>query len=431
MNFSSANQSSRSKQHLLAWFSLLIGAFFYFYEYFIQVSPNIIAPQLMAYFQINATHLSNFTLFYFLAYASMQIPAGVLLDKFGARRLLTLAILCCAVGTLLFAATASFVMAEIARTITGFGSAFALLGTLVIISRSFSQKHFATLAGLLLTVGMSGAICGEAPMAFLIEQMSWKGALHLLGILGIFWALLAFLVIRDPKPSPYVQDSAPTFKQLAINLRSIVKSSKTWLTAAYGCFMFAPTITLGALWGVSFLVAEYQISSTSAAELISLLFIGWALGSPVFGFVSDKLQKRKPLLYLSTIGTLLCTLFLIYDHHISLTLSAILLFLFGFLSSGFILSFSICRELHTFRFSGTALGFMNMMNALGAALIPRLAGMILDYSQKADLHNPLTTFTLNDFKLALSLIPVCLVLSLFILPFIPETHAKSIAKPLP
>ncbi len=426
-----ATTNKMKRLYLIAWTSWLVGAFFYFYEYFIQVAPNVMVPELMQSFQIDAEELSRFTLFYFLAYASMQIPAGILLDKFGVRRLMTIAILFCAVGTFLFATTHLFWMAQLSRAITGLGSAFALLGTAVIISHYFPQRRFATLTGLLLTVGMSGAICGEGPLAFLVSHFNWQQALYLLAFLGIIWSLLAFLVLRDGPQHMhlgYESPNPPTFQQLGQNTLSIITRPKTWITAIYGCFMFAPTITLGALWGVSFLVSAYPgIEKTQAAELISLLFIGWAIGCPLFGYLSDWLQLRKPPLYISTLGTLIASLLILYCP-LPFWLCGVFLFLFGFFSSGFVVAFSICRELHEFRFSGTALGFMNMMNTLGGAFIPLFAGIILDYCAKTNnAHvSSLQNYTLTDFKIALSPIPVCILISALLLPFIPETNAKNV-----
>lgn len=407
---------------MLVWF---IGATFYFYEFFIQVSPNVMVPELMNYFQVNATHLSALTLTYFIAYASMQLPGGILLDRFGPRRLMTVAVLFCAVGSLVFATTKLFAMAELARFVTGLGSAFALLGTLVLTANWFSSRYFATLSGLLLTVGMSGAIFGEAPLAYAIERYHWQNVVYFLGLVGIILALLLWLIVRDRGAPPTTPRKKATLRRVTRNTLNILKSKATWLTAAFGALMFAPTVVFGTLWGISFLTARFDMPRTSAAILVSLLFVGWAVGCPLFGNFSDRLGKRKPPLYVSSVGALLTILPLLYLPHLPYMVVGVLLTLLGFFSSGFVIAFSICRELHSFEYSGAALGFMNMINTLSAAASPVLVAIVMDFASRGEFsgHGP-RVYSSHDYVLAFSLLPIFLTLALALLPLVKETHGK-------
>lgn len=410
---------------LLAWAIWLLGAIFYFYEFLIQVAPNVMAAELMSHFSIHATHLGLLTSAYFFAYMLMQLPAGMLLDKFGPRRLMTVAVLFCAIGSISFATTHLFVMAGFARFLTGVGSAFAFLGTLVLTANWFPAKNFAFLSGLLLTVGMLGAIFGEAPLAYLVIHTSWQSSLQILGVSGIILALVMWLVIRDHHPNKPKQSNNMTLKRLLANTLRVLSDKNAWITASYGCLMFTPTICLGALWGIPFLVTNHGVSKTHAGLLISLLFAGWAVGSPLFGRYSDWLKKRKPPLYIASIGAFFTLLTVMYLPTQSGLLLAILLFLLGFFSSGFIPAFSICRELYPMETSGTALGFMNMLNSFGPAVFSPLVGLILDLSwQGQQTAAGIRHYSPVNYDIALSILPICLLIALILIPFLQETHAK-------
>ena len=119
-----------TQQRSLPWVIWGLGALFYSYEFFLQVSPGVMAHDLMHTFKVNATQLGNLGALYFYAYAMMQIPVGVLLDSLGPRRLLTIAIIICACGAIFFGSAHTFWVAGTGRFLTGLGSAFAAVGCL-------------------------------------------------------------------------------------------------------------------------------------------------------------------------------------------------------------------------------------------------------------------------------------------------------------
>ena len=131
---------------------------FLFYEMGVQVSPSVMAAELMSAFHINAMGLGLMSAFYFYSYTGMQIPAGMLLDRFGVRHIVATALLVCAVGAALFGMTHSMAWGSIARVLMGFGSAFAFVSVLAVADRWFDRKYFAMLAGLAQFFAALGAI---------------------------------------------------------------------------------------------------------------------------------------------------------------------------------------------------------------------------------------------------------------------------------
>jgi MFS family permease len=411
------------------WFILSLASFFYFYENCLQVSTGVMVPELMRDFAIDAAELGNLAAFYFYAYAGMQIPVGVLIDRFGSKRLLILATSVCAIGCFLFGIATSVFEAEIGRLLIGFGSAFAVVGYLKLAATWFDLHRFALLTGLMLTVGLSGSIVGEAPLAILVAQVGWRNSMLILACIGAILLLLIWRFMQDKPPTQSDKSSSatvlPVRKKLFTGLGVVVSNRQSWFVAIYGGLMFAPTSIL-ALWGVPFIMQAHQLERPEAAGTISMLFLGWIFGSPLLGWVSDRLGKRKPTMWVGSLGAMLLMIIILYSHHLSPLWLSSLLFGIGFFSSGFLPSFSIMREISPHYANATALGFMNMLNMVGGAAGQPLVGLILKAFWTGEMHEGVRIYSTSSYHIALTALPVMMGISLLILPFIRETYCRSI-----
>ncbi len=419
---------STAKPGFYSWVVWFTGTLFYFYEFFIQVAPNVMMPDLTRHFGISAVQFGYLATFYYAGYALMQLPAGTLLDRFGARRLIVVATLICAAGSFLTAYANAWFLVELARFATGIGSAFAVLGSFVLAAKWFPTHRFGLLSGLVLTIGMLGAVAGEHPMAVMVEHFGWRQSLNILAIVGVVYALVTWCVISDHK-NPLNQhrvDTTQSFKELLSNVLTIMRQPQPWLLAAYGLLMFTPTLTLGASWGAGFLMAAYQLPVASAGSVISFIFIGWAMGCPLFGVVSDRMRLRKPPLYIASVGGTICLLIMIYVHLPSLWMLDTLMLFFGIFSGAFLSSFSIARELQPPKATGAALGFMNMAQSLGGALLPPIVGIILDILWSGTFQDGGRVYLLHDYRYAFLIMPLETVAAGLLLFFVKETHCVEI-----
>lgn len=415
---------------VLPWFMWGCGALFYFYEFLVQVSPNVMAAELMRDFNFTGNRLGVLSSIYFWAYALMQIPAGILLDKLGPHRLLAVASATLAVGCLLFADAHNFSIALIARFLIGLGSSFAVIGCMKLATNWFPPNRFALLLGLTITVGMTGAIFGERPLRQFIEWYDWRTCMNALSILGALLFLIFFFFVKDQPSSRHsVSHSNQTFKHVIKGLFLVIQSKQMWIVALYGCLMFAPTITFCGLWGGQFIALKCHISLTEATAVISAVFIGWVIGSPLGGGISDKLGLRLPTMIVGALGACISFAMILYIPDLSKFQATSLLFIFGLLSSGFLTSFSIVRESSPAQCVASALGFMNMMNTLGIALAQPLIGLVLDYmwSGQKDAEG-VPIYTLLDFQQALAVLPVILAIAFLLTPFIHETYCRPLNK---
>lgn len=421
----SSEQQRYLSVSLLPWVVWGLGCLFYFYEFLLQVSPSVMGNELMQSFSTDGAALGILAGAYFYSYAGMQIPVGILVDRYGPHRLLFLAALICAFGSIGFGLTNSFLMATVARFFIGFGSAFAVIGTMKLAANWFPSDRFALLTGLMVTIGMLGAIGGESPLALFIHHYGWRESMLFLGVAGLGIAALIYFFAQDRpqhKSNTTLTSSPPL--NLWTTLKCALVNRQLWVVAFYGGLMYMPTPTLCGLWGVPFLTHKFGIDRPLAAAMISTIFIGWAIGSPIWGWISDRVGKRLPPMYIGTIGAILSFAILLYYPSLSLKTATALLFIFGLFSSGFLPGFSIAREVSEDAYCATSLSFMNMMNMVGVALAQPLIGRLLDSSWSGAMENGVRVYTLANFESALTFLLVGMVIALVLLPFIKETHCR-------
>ncbi len=403
-----------------------LSAFFMFYKFAIEVSPSVMTGTLMSEFNIDATQLGNLAACYFYAYLILQIPVGILLDKFGPRRVTTVAILCCSIGSFVFAKAETLLIAEIGRFITGIGAAFAAVNCLKLIAIWFPPKKFAFMAGLMMTVAMLGAVGGQAPLSLFIKLLSWRYAMEGIALIGVILALLFWIVVRDQVASintdkRKIPPKIPVYK----SIKNVLKNRQSWWLSLYSGLAFAPVMVFGGLWGVSFTKDAFNLPEHMAAQAVSLIFIGFAIGAPVFGLFSDWIGKRRVVMFWGTIGALLSISTIIYLPGISAIFLTLLFFLFGFSISSFLLCFTMIREINIPILAATAVAFMNAFNAFFGGLSDPLAGKILDLSWNGLMQDGARVFSVGSYKIAFLIIPIYLTLAIISLYWIKETKPTS------
>ena len=413
------------------WLVWGLGCLFYFYECLLQVSPSVMSNELMRDFVVTSQTLGVLSGIYFYSYAAMQLPGGILLDYFGPHRLLTLATLVCALSTIAFGMTDSFFMACVARLMIGFGSAFAAVGTMKLAANWFPAERFALMTGLMVTIGMLGAIGGEAPLALLVDNLGWRESMIVMGSIGLILAVLLALIARD-KPKDYVAPEhhhpVPEEERLIPSFIALVKNKQLWLVASYGGLIYMATPVFCGLWGVPFLMTKMSLAKATAANYISLVFIGWAIASPLWGIFSNRIGLRKPPMYIGASGALVCSSLFIFAPINSNLLIELLLFGFGLFSAGFLPAFTVAKELCNQKYVATGLSFMNMMNMIGIALAQPLIGLILDKMWQGEMLGTVRLYPLIAYQTALGILPLGMIIALIILPNIKETYCQSVQK---
>ncbi len=408
-----------------AWLIWLLSALFMFYKYALEVSPSVMTETLMKTFSINGVSLGNLAASYFYAYLLLQIPAGLLLDRFGPRKIATAAIALCAVGSFTFAYSNSFLTACAGRFLTGAGAAFAAVNSLKLIANWFPFRLFAFMTGLMMTVAMLGAVGGQAPLSAFIEKMQWRAAIEIIGLGGLCLAVLFWIFVRDQSPDHNREKHiAPAAASFGASVKKIFTNAQSWWLSLYSGLAFAPVMVFGGLWGVSFLSQAFSLSKNLSAQMVSLIFIGFAIGAPFFGWFSDWLGRRKIVMFWGTLASLSSLSLVIYVPSLAFYHLAFLLFLFGFSISSFLLCFTMICEIHTPLLAATAIGFMNAFDALLGALSDPLTGKFLDSVWDGALVEGARVFSVSAYKIAFTTLLIYLALSLLVLLKIKETTPK-------
>lgn len=410
----------------LAFLVCGLAALFYLYEFILQVSPSVMTHELMHDLGINAAQLGVVSAFYYYAYTVMQFPAGLLYDRFGPRRLITIAVVICAAGAFFFSLTDSIMLAKAGRMFMGVGSAFAFIGSLVLLANWFPPKYFALLAGLVQLMSSIGAICGQAPLAATIAAMGWRHAFVGLAIVGLFLAVLVWCFVRD-RPAGHINPTAhrETTAHFLHSLRVICGHPQTWFLALYSFTSWAPITAFAALWGVPYLANVYGISPLEAAAPCVMIWVGIGLGSPLIGWWSDHIGCRVMPLAIASLLGLISTVAILYLPHVSWDMIWVLLFILGLAASGQSLSFGLVRDNNPDDVVGAAIGLNNMAVVITGALLQPFIGYLMQLFWDGKMVDGAPWYSISSYHIGLSILPVCFLVGLITcMLWLKETHCQ-------
>ena len=409
---------------LLPIFVCSLASFFYIYEFTVRIAPSAMVDELMSSFDIHAAGFSLLAAMFFYGYAPLQVPAGLLYDKVGPRLLLSVATFLCALATIAFGFTENIAIAYICRLVMGITAAFAFIGALLVASRWFPPRHFALFAGVVQFMGCIGAIVGLAPIAALTAAIGWRTATFWIAAVGILFALLMWLVIRDyPKGVKPVRSE--THNHCKVRLTEVCASKQTWWIAIYSFTCWAPIDIFATVWGTPFLSNLYHISTTQAAVYVSIIWIGIAIGSPIAGWWSSHINRRcLPMIICSIIG-LISSIIVIYGGTLHPWLMSIALFFLGVSASSQVIAFGAVLDNNRDEVMGTAVGFNNMAVISGGVLLQPLVGFILEAVWNHQMVDGVPYYSISEFHSALIMIPIVCILGIIIgSRLIKETHCQ-------
>lgn len=364
-----------------------IVSFFLFFEMAVQVSPSVMATQLMRDLNIGAFSLGFMSSVYFYSYTAMQIPSGILFDKYSPRSIITLAILVCTLGTLLFSFADSIILGSLARFLMGTGSAFAFVAVLVVTADLFKAKHFAMMTGITQMLAAFGAMAGQMPISLLMNRVGWRHTLWILVVIGLVLTVIVWKLLKYDKQHPEKQIHPQM--DIKTSFKKIIASKQTWYIALYACLLWAPMSSFASLWGVPFLVSADQLGQTTAAFVCSFMWLGLALASPLLGMLSTAMNNRVFPLYLSAlIGAI--SFGIVLEFHLPIIVLGVLLFLAGAACSGQALSFTLVKENNSNSVKATAIAFNNMAVVISGAIFQPIIGKLIDSGTPglAEINDP-------------------------------------------
>ena len=426
---------TNKKHRLLAWLICGLGAIYYSYEYFLRISPSVMEHALRIHFNLSATGFGLLSAFYYYAYVPMQLPVGVLMDRYGPKRLLTLACLICVIGTAMFSHTHSFGIAAAGRFLVGFGSAFAFVGVLKLATIWLPENKLAMVAGFATALGTIGAMIGDNLLGSMVSNIGWQKTVDFTAVFGVGLIFVLWFGIRDNKNAQEKGGTIHSFRKNMLDLAIIVRNKQMWINGMYGCLVYLPTTVFAELWGISYLRHAHGLARADANLCNSILFLGFTIGAPLMGYISDKIKRRKLPMFLGAISAGILMVVILYVPGLELNTLCILMFILGLTYSVQSIVFAVGREVSPAEAAGTAIAMTNMIVMIGAMFLQPLVGRLLDWSlAQRQASMPATTiasdsihhlYTTQDYQFALSIIPIGIILAAFLTFFLRETYANT------
>ncbi|MDQ2994160.1 MAG: MFS transporter [Pseudomonadota bacterium] len=411
------------------WLIWGLGAAFFFSEYLGRVAPSVVVPELSLEFHVSALSLGALSSMFLWPYIFMQMPVGMLVDRYGPHKLLTVTAALCGLGCFAFAMAEGIFLAQVGRFLMGFGAAFAFVGALKLATMWFCPTRFGLLAGLTQALGMLGAALGQGPLAAMVESLGWRKTMWLIGGILLIIATLIGFVVRD-KHAIHTSDIQDPSEELAshISFRDafsrVLKNPQSWLNGLYVGLIYAPTGAFAEFWGTTYVQHNNGLSKVVAAQAISCIFLGWTIGGPLAGMLSDRIKRRKPVMYISALLSLITMSAALYIPNLSVSILFLLMFLYGLSNTGVGVSYALAGEINDRKVAGTSLAFANMASIIIAAAFQPLIGWFLDLQWDGQLVNGIPSYSIEAYRYAMIALPMCLGLGVLSTFFVKETYCK-------
>lgn len=401
------------------WVVWTLFALIYMFVNFHRLSTAAVKVELQRDFNIGETAFATIGSMYFWAYFLMQIPSGILADRIGPKKTTVIFSLVAAFGSILFGLSTNIIVAYASRFLVGLGVSVVFVCLVKVQTNWFDERHFAFMLGLSGLAGNVGALLAQTPLVIASHVFTWRKTFIALGIITLILTLLIKLFAYD-KPIIKRDDFKNNTQDIptALALRSVTRNVKTWTVTICYIGLYTGYILFLGTYGITLLSNNYSIDKFKSANYMIIAVLGAAVSGLIIGYLSDKIKRRKILLEICSVSTLICWISVVY-FPVPIKILPIFLFLFGFVMSAFTLVWTIGNEVNNKWFSGMATGVINCFGFLGAALIPVLMGKVLDM-YKGDI--------VLGYKIAFSIYILILVTSVVFSFLVTETYGENIYK---
>jgi MFS family permease len=415
----------------MAWLPWAVAALFYSYGFFQRVAPSVMVDDLMREFAVNATIVGQISGLYFYSYAALQVPIGMLLDRYGPRAVIVTAALLCAAGSALFGWAPSLTEAYLGRLLIGAGAGVSWIGALYVATRTLPVNRFASVGGLTMAAGMLGAIGGQAPLAALVQEFGWRATMLWSALGAALIAVLFYYVAGRDAPAPVAgrdapaSHAAPARPQLLAGLAAVTRDARTWILGAYTATVTGSFLTFGGLWGVPYLMQANGLSRPAAALVTSAMLVGWGAGGPMAGWLSDRLRRRRPVMLAGSVLMLAGWSLLLLLPALSTTALVILLGGIGMAGGVMVLAFALGRDVAPADAAGVMSGLINTMTIAAGALMQPIVGLLMDWQWDGTMAEGVRVYAATAYERAFICFPLLSLFGIGLLALVREAPRQA------
>lgn len=392
----------------------------------------MITKELSAAFGLSAASLGNLSAFYFYGYVAVQIPTGLLADRIGPRKVLSVGAVATAVGTLLFALAPGVVLANAGRFAIGAAAGVAFVSMLKLASHWMPSRQFAFASGVALFTGVVGATLAGAPLRIAVDAFGWREVMVASAVVTFAAAIAIWLVVRDdPSERGFAsylpRDArAPGAVSMTAQVRAVLAYRNTWLLLAIPGAFSGIILTFPGLWGVPFLVTHYGFSIREAATLASAMLIVWSASSMVYGPLSQRIGRRKPVYAGGLVAITALWAVLVFVPGMPRTMLVAVLLAVSVASGAFIVNFAFAKESVPAHLAGTVSGMANMGVMLGGMLMQPLVGFVLDARWDGAMADGARVYSFAAYQAGFALMLGWAAVALVLLYFTRETYCRGL-----
>ncbi len=354
-------------KHLLI-FTLYTAA--YFLSYFYRSANAVIAPDLSSEMSLDAARLGLMTSLFFATFALAQLPLGVGLDRWGPRWVTPGLMLIGALGSLVFAIAPSFIVLALGRALIGMGMAGVLMGSFKVFSQWYPPERFATVSGLLVGIGSTGALIAATPLAWLNNTIGWRAVFLMGTVATTIIASAIMLWARNTPPGV----SWPDRTQTDGNLKVVFADLRFWRIAPLSFFVTGMFLGFQGLWGGPYLFDVMGLSEIETGNILFLMGIGVTAGYIVSGWLSDRLGLVRVVVASAAIFTLSQFILAIQPP---LAVAGLTYVVFGFTGAFNIMLMAYARLIFPASITGQAVTAVNLFGIGGTFLLQWWLGLII------------------------------------------------------
>lgn len=415
----------RKQYKTYRWAVWAIVAFVYMVSFFHRMAVGAIQEDLSTEFSLNSTAIAAFGSIFFYIYTAMQIPAGILADTLGPRRTLLIGSMVSSLGSLLFGFAPTVAVAYAARFLVGLGVSVIFVSMMSVNGRWFSAKYFATISGTSTFIGNLGGVFAQTPLVLLAAAFSWRSAFLGIGVVGILSGVLCYIILRD-KPEdlgfPVVCPEAAKSpnRHFGHAIGAFFKNPHSWPPCLLFFGTYSCQATFTGTFGLQYFRECFGFTDVQGGNLTLISMLAMAISTPIYGLISDRIGRRKPVL--AVVGTLTLSVWLImlfFSRYLSYGAFVVLMIAAGCSWGCIPLCLTVAREVNDPAYSGVNTACGNMYAYLGASIVPMVFGAVLDHLRPALAGHDL-------YRWAFLVLLACGVLTAVMLPLLKETRCTNI-----